>query len=789
MNMGTKRILFVAFVVVAVLALTVLLLFQSGVDEKVIDALLPKVEKRVGVRITYKDIDASLTSISLNEVEIREREENCILAVVDRLGVGFRVGPLFFGDVDLTGIRLDGLEIRIGDAVSGCAPNTWKKTAQRLRKRGGSAKDNPSSMGRPELFVASGKVRYDDSRFAFTLKKLSGRADDTGKAAFEIEDYVLNGSGVLKVDGTGVEIRYAPEDGRIIATVSGPTIHMQEIRGKATQLLHDLEKTLSVWGNNDGNTSPDLQGASDGGVAPFTPGEPASGIPAVSVSFSDTTLILGHVEATDADWAVNDVSADFLYTESGDISVRATGRLPGTDARFSFNVKKDNDGAADMYMKVPDMSLAELGNILFNSPHVDWRNASLDGEFHLTLEENGQAVVMEGRSVFTNLSIGHPRLSTAPIHDLNVSMEYKLRYDRQEGNLNIERLLVSRDLFRATIRGDIRFDRVAFDLNLNIPNTPCRQIAHAIPDPLKPKLKNTVFDGNLSADIHLALDANTPEETILDVNLNNQCRVEAFGDVPEPNYFRGPFAYVAYTETEEPLRLVTGPGTDRWTSYRELSPFLIEAVLTTEDGKFWSHNGITLPEVRRAIELNLKADTMSHGASTITMQLAKNLFLNRERTVERKLQELVFVWYLESYFSKEELLELYFNVVEFGPSVYGISDASIHYFGREPGELNALESVFLIKLLPNPVERHKTYDRGAVSPRLLSQLHRVLRTMRDRKRLSDAELQEALGEQIQFHKDGDPFPEPRETPYHQLKGRSFSDETMIDPMVDDGQAF
>jgi membrane peptidoglycan carboxypeptidase len=192
-----------------------------------------------------------------------------------------------------------------------------------------------------------------------------------------------------------------------------------------------------------------------------------------------------------------------------------------------------------------------------------------------------------------------------------------------------------------------------------------------------------------------------------------------------------------------------------------ISPYVVEAVLTTEDGKFMGHKGVTLPEIQRAIELNLEKRKLSHGASTITMQLAKNLFLARERTVSRKLEELFFTWYLESYFRKEEILELYLNVIEFGPSIYGIADASHHYFGREPHELNLAESVFLVKLLPSPVARHDAYEQGAVTERRMNALHKVMRTMFERDRISRAELEQGLSETIDFYLEGEPLPEPR----------------------------
>ena len=119
------------------------------------------------------------------------------------------------------------------------------------------------------------------------------------------------------------------------------------------------------------------------------------------------------------------------------------------------------------------------------------------------------------------------------------------------------------------------------------------------------------------------------------------------------------------------------------------------------------------------------------------------------------------MWYLESNFTKEEIIELYFNVVEFGPSIYGIQDAARHYFGREPSDLNLIESVFLIKLLPSPVSRYRMYEKGELSQRQLTMLQRVLKVMKERNRISGQEYTAALEQTIEFHHEGDPLPEPR----------------------------
>ena len=129
----------------------------------------------------------------------------------------------------------------------------------------------------------------------------------------------------------------------------------------------------------------------------------------------------------------------------------------------------------------------------------------------------------------------------------------------------------------------------------------------------------------------------------------------------------------------------TGPGSDNWTPLDEISPYMQVAVLTTEDGGFLKHHGFNRASIRSSIVANLKARRFARGASTITMQLAKNLFLSRDKTLSRKLEEVVLTDYLEQTFSKDELMELYLNVIEFGPAVYGITAAAEHYFGRTPG--------------------------------------------------------------------------------------------------------
>ena len=134
-------------------------------------------------------------------------------------------------------------------------------------------------------------------------------------------------------------------------------------------------------------------------------------------------------------------------------------------------------------------------------------------------------------------------------------------------------------------------------------------------------------------------------------------------------------------------------------------------MLTTEDGGFFRHHGFNTCAIRTALIANIKAGRFVRGASTITMQLAKNLFLSREKTLSRKLEELILTDYLEQTFTKDEMMELYLNVIEFGPDVYGVTAAADHYFGRTPAELNLAECLFLASLLPQPLRYHHLRER------------------------------------------------------------------------------
>jgi monofunctional glycosyltransferase len=156
----------------------------------------------------------------------------------------------------------------------------------------------------------------------------------------------------------------------------------------------------------------------------------------------------------------------------------------------------------------------------------------------------------------------------------------------------------------------------------------------------------------------------------------------------------------------------------RWVNFSKISPYLKRAVVASEDDLFYTHCGIDWAALRRAAETNIKREKYSHGGSTITMQLARNLFLSPRKSLIRKGREMLIALELELWLPKTRILEMYLNVAEWGNGIYGIWAASQHYFDKAPSQLTAYESAFLAAILPRPRYYDINRDNGYLSERI-----------------------------------------------------------------------
>ena len=160
-----------------------------------------------------------------------------------------------------------------------------------------------------------------------------------------------------------------------------------------------------------------------------------------------------------------------------------------------------------------------------------------------------------------------------------------------------------------------------------------------------------------------------------------------------------------------------------WVPYGAISEHLKKAILVSEDASFFSHKGVDVLELKEALKKDWETGSFRRGGSTITMQLAKNLYLNPSKNPLRKAKEIIIAWQLETALTKRRIFEIYLNVVEFGRNIYGAEAAARHYFGKSAANLDPLEAATLAALLPSPLnsqEKNLLYRRNIILGRLAS---------------------------------------------------------------------
>ncbi|MCX5912291.1 MAG: monofunctional biosynthetic peptidoglycan transglycosylase [Deltaproteobacteria bacterium] len=160
-----------------------------------------------------------------------------------------------------------------------------------------------------------------------------------------------------------------------------------------------------------------------------------------------------------------------------------------------------------------------------------------------------------------------------------------------------------------------------------------------------------------------------------------------------------------------------------WVSLGRISPYLVKAVLIAEDDKFWKHEGFDYESIQKAIEKDLQAGRFKFGGSTISQQLARNLYLSPEKSVLRKAAEAVLTWKMERTLSKKRILEIYLNVAEWGEGIFGAAAAARHHFGKSARDLSPQEAARLAAVLPNPRKYNPAGEQKYVVNRARSIYH------------------------------------------------------------------
>jgi monofunctional biosynthetic peptidoglycan transglycosylase len=178
----------------------------------------------------------------------------------------------------------------------------------------------------------------------------------------------------------------------------------------------------------------------------------------------------------------------------------------------------------------------------------------------------------------------------------------------------------------------------------------------------------------------------------------------------------------------------------------QISESLQNAVIVSEDSAFWDHEGIDWIELRKSFETNIEKGRFARGGSTITQQLAKNVYLSPEKSVLRKIKEAVIATRIERQYKKKLILEKYLNVVEFDKNIYGVKKAAQHYFQTTPRSLTIAQSAWLAFLLPNPPKYSISFHRNKLTPFAFKQMSEIINRLGRFKKISESDRAAALDE-------------------------------------------
>lgn len=359
------------------------------------------------------------------------------------------------------------------------------------------------------------------------------------------------------------------------------------------------------------------------------------------------------------------------------------------------------------------------------------------------LEFNGKALVK-------NFFINHWRISTKDVEINNGEIDFSLLLDDQSITLDSSTVCI---LNKIKVYPFVKISTKPtkeYQLKIAMPNTESEEFFNSLPKGLFQSFENFKSVGQLSYDLDFLLNEANPDSLVFNSNFNSShLKIASFGN-SELNKLNSEFLYTAYEKGVAVRSFLVGESNPNFYSINDITPYLKNAILCSEDGDFYWHKGFNERAFRKSIATNFKEKKFKRGGSTISMQLVKNVFLTRNKTVARKLEEALIVWLIENnrIVSKDRMYEVYLNIIEWGPNVYGIGEASEYYFKKRPSELNIQESIFLAMIIPRPKWFYYNFDDTGKIKSNTNDFFRIISKLLVKREIISEEENENLNPEI-----------------------------------------
>ena len=412
----------------------------------------------------------------------------------------------------------------------------------------------------------------------------------------------------------------------------------------------------------------------------------------------------------------------------------------------SFAQRWKIKGFADPRGQKADIRFFNLDTGAIRVPYLDERYNLISSFDSIRLKidnisQTGNELHIDGFTSIANLKINHPRIAKKDIIIKNARFDYRFLLGSDFISIDSSSTVqLNKIKFHPYIAYETIEDTV-YKLKVVLPKTNAQDFINSLPKGLFTNFQGMEAKGTFDYFLNFKYNKNKPRDLVFDSKLKKEnLKITKYGKA-NLNKLNNEFIYRAIIKDVLQRPILVGNANPNFTPLDQISPYLQKSVLTTEDPSFFSHRGFINEAFKQSIIKNIKTKKFSRGASTISMQLVKNVFLTREKTLSRKLEEILLVYLLENnrIASKERMLEVYFNVIEWGPNIYGIGEAAQFYFQKSPIDLTLKECLFLATIVPKPKKFMWQFDNEGNLKSYAAQQQKFISNLMLRRGLLTAE--------------------------------------------------
>lgn len=317
---------------------------------------------------------------------------------------------------------------------------------------------------------------------------------------------------------------------------------------------------------------------------------------------------------------------------------------------------------------------------------------------------SGGKYQLEGNAMFNGLRILHRKIAQREVTLERGSLNYVVNFGKDFVELDSSTVVKFNKLtFSPYAKYRSKPNRLVA-LSLNKDFFPAQDLFSSLPDGIFSTVKGLEVNGDISYHLKFEADWNNLRDLVFESDMKSRnFSIKKYGEVVYP-YINNPFQYTFYDNGTPARTFSVGEDNPNFRRLEQIPVVLQYAVMFSEDGDFFGHRGFLIDAFRASLIRNIQAGRFARGGSTISMQLVKNIYLSRNKTVARKLEEALVTWLIEHQrlVSKQRMLEIYLNIIEWGPGVFGANEASEFYFNKDVSQITPSEAIYMASIIPRP---------------------------------------------------------------------------------------